>query len=192
MARVELRNLSIQFGSFRAVDGVDVSIDDGEFVVYLGPSGCGKTTTLRAVAGLVKATSGDILIDGKRVNEMRPSERNIAMVFQFVSLYPHLSVAENIVFPLRARGVSRAEIARKLDWVTSVFKLGDDLRRYPSALPPGARQKVALARAVIRDPAVLLLDEPLSAICSANSASRRSMSPTTSARPCRLPTASCS
>ncbi|MBN8999186.1 MAG: ABC transporter ATP-binding protein, partial [Rhizobiales bacterium] len=93
MARVELRNLSIQFGSFRAVDGVDVSIDDGEFVVYLGPSGCGKTTTLRAVAGLVKATSGDILFDGKRVNEMRPSERNIAMVFQFVSLYPHLSVA---------------------------------------------------------------------------------------------------
>jgi ABC-type sugar transport system ATPase subunit len=164
MAKIELRNLSIEFGAFRAVDDVNLTINDGEFVVYLGPSGCGKTTTLRAVAGLVQATSGDILFDGKRVNELKPSERNIAMVFQFVSLYPNLSVAENIVFPLRARGVARAEIARKLDWVTGVFKLGDDLRRYPSALPPGARQKVALARAVIRDPAVLLLDEPLSAI----------------------------
>ncbi|MBB5751430.1 ABC transporter ATP-binding protein [Prosthecomicrobium pneumaticum] len=164
MARIELRNLSIRFGAFKAVDDVNLSIGDGEFVVYLGPSGCGKTTTLRAIAGLVDATSGDILFDGRRVNELRPSERNIAMVFQFVSLYPHLTIAENIVFPLRARGVARAEIARKLDWVTGVFRLGDELRRYPGALPPGARQKVALARAVIRDPAVLLLDEPLSAI----------------------------
>jgi ABC-type sugar transport system ATPase subunit len=164
MAKVELRDLSILFGAFKAVDQVNLTVNDGEFVVYLGPSGCGKTTTLRAIAGLQGTTSGDILFDGERVNDLRPSERNIAMVFQFVSLYPNLTIAENIVFPLKARGVSRADIARKLDWVTGIFRLGDDLRRHPSALPPGARQKVALARAVIRDPAVLLLDEPLSAI----------------------------
>ena len=124
--------------------------------------GPGQTTTL-----FMRGTDSNhtvVLIDGVRVNELSASERNIAMVFQFVSLYPHLSIKENIVFPLKARGVAKAEIARKLDWVTDVFKLGDELARYPSALPPGARQKVALARAVIRDPAVLLLDEPLSAI----------------------------
>ncbi len=164
MAKVELKNLSILFGDFQAVDDVNLTINDGEFVVYLGPSGCGKTTTLRAIAGLQRTTSGDILFDGQRVNHQKPNERNIAMVFQFVSLYPTLSIAENIVFPLKARGMALAEIAKKLDWVTDIFKLDDDLRHYPAALPPGARQKVALARAVIRDPAVLLLDEPLSAI----------------------------
>ena len=164
MAQIDLKNLTIDFGGFKAVDDVNLTVKNGEFVVYLGPSGCGKTTTLRCIAGLVKATSGDVLFDGKRVNDMSASERNIAMVFQFVSLYPHLKIRENIVFPLKARGVARAEIARKLDWVTDIFKLGDDLDRYPGALPPGARQKVALARAVIREPAVLLLDEPLSAI----------------------------
>ena len=164
MAEISLKNLTVDFAGFKAVDDVSLTVKDGEFVVYLGPSGCGKTTTLRCIAGLVNATSGDVLFDGKRVNELSASERNIAMVFQFVSLYPHLKIRENIVFPLKARGVPRTEIARKLEWVTDVFKLGDELDRYPSALPPGARQKVALARAVIRDPAVLLLDEPLSAI----------------------------
>lgn len=164
MARIDLKDLTVRFGGFTAVDNVNLTVNDGEFAVYLGPSGCGKTTTLRAIAGLEQATSGDILFDGKRVNDLKPSERNIAMVFQFVSLYPNLSIAENIIFPLKARGVARAEIARKLDWVTGVFRLGDELKRRPGALPPGARQKVALARAVIRDPAVLLLDEPLSAI----------------------------
>lgn len=164
MAEVELRNLLIEFDGFKAVDDVNLTVRNGEFVVYLGPSGCGKTTTLRAIAGLQGVTSGDVLFDGKSVNHLKPSERNIAMVFQFVSLYPNLTIAENVTFPLKARGVSKAEIRRKLDWVTGIFQLGDDLRRYPAALPPGARQKVALARAVIRDPAVLLLDEPLSAI----------------------------
>ena len=164
MAKVELKNLSVEFGAFKAVNNVNLTVNDGEFVVYLGPSGCGKTTTLRAVAGLQSATSGDILFDGQRVNDQTASERNIAMVFQFVSLYPHLSIAENIVFPLKARGIKRAEIARKLDWVVEIFKLGDELKRFPGALPPGATQKVALARAVVREPAVLLLDEPLSAI----------------------------
>jgi len=164
MAEISLRNLTIDFAGFKAVDDVSLTVKNGEFVVYLGPSGCGKTTTLRCIAGLVDATSGDVLFDGVRVNELSASQRNIAMVFQFVSLYPHLKIRENIVFPLKARGVAKAEIARKLDWVTEVFKLAGDLDRYPAALPPGARQKVALARAVIRDPAVLLLDEPLSAI----------------------------
>lgn len=164
MAKVELKNLSIEFGAFKAVDDVSLTVEDGEFAVYLGPSGCGKTTTLRAVAGLQNATQGDILFDGERVNDQNPSERNIAMVFQFVSLYPHLNIRENIIFPLKARGMPKAEIARKLDWVVGIFKLGDELKRYPGALPPGTTQKVSLARAVVRDPAVLLLDEPLSAI----------------------------
>ncbi len=164
MAEIKLNDLTIDFAGFKAVDNVNLTVRNGEFVVYLGPSGCGKTTTLRCIAGLVKATTGDVLFDGVRVNELSASERNIAMVFQFVSLYPHLKIRENIVFPLKARGVARAEIARKLDWVVSVFGLGADLNRYPASLPPGARQKVALARAVIREPAVLLLDEPLSAI----------------------------
>jgi ABC-type sugar transport system ATPase subunit len=164
MAKVELKNLSINFGAFKAVNDVNLTIENGEFAVYLGPSGCGKTTTLRAVAGLQQVTQGEILFDGERVNDQSPSERNIAMVFQFVSLYPNLNIAENIIFPLKARGVAKAEIKRKLDWVVEIFKLGDELKRYPGSLPPGTTQKVALARAVVRDPAVLLLDEPLSAI----------------------------
>ena len=108
MAQIDLKNLTIDFSGFKAVDNVNLTVKNGEFVVYLGPSGCGKTTTLRCIAGLVKATSGDVLFDGKRVNDMSASERNIAMVFQFVSLYPHLKIRENIVFPLKARGVARA------------------------------------------------------------------------------------
>ena len=164
MAEVQLKDLSITFGPLYAVRDVNLTVKNGEFVVYLGPSGCGKTTTLRCIAGLVDASSGDVLFDGRRVNEMSSSERNIAMVFQFVSLYPHMKIKDNIIFPLKARGMANAEIARKLEWVCDIFDLSGILNRYPGALPPGARQKVALARAVIRDPAVLLLDEPLSAI----------------------------
>jgi ABC-type sugar transport system ATPase subunit len=164
MAEVTLRNLSVRFADFAAVDDVSLTVRKGEFVVYLGPSGCGKTTTLRCVAGLERATAGDILFDGQRVNDLSPSQRNIAMVFQFVSLYPHLTVRENILFPLRARGMGAREMAERLDWVTGIFGLSAELPRYTGALPPGVRQKIALARAVIRKPAVLLLDEPLSAI----------------------------
>ena len=164
MAQVSIQNLSVRFGDFTAVDDVSLDIADGELVVYLGPSGCGKTTTLRCIAGLEQTTEGAILFDGARVNEQPPSERNIAMVFQFVSLYPHLKVRDNIAFPLRARGVSKKIIRRKLDWIRDLFKLDDIFQRYPLGLPPGAKQKVALARAVVREPNVLLLDEPLSAI----------------------------
>ena len=164
MARVELRNLAVHFGPVAAVDDVSLTIDDGEFVVYLGPSGCGKTTTLRCIAGLESPTGGEILFDGQAVNALSASARNVAMVFQFIALYPHLKVRDNIAFPLKARGTPRREIARKLEWVSEIFAIGAVLDRYPASLPPGERQKVALARAVVREPAVLLLDEPLSAI----------------------------
>ena len=164
MAEVKLRDLSVRFSDFIAVDGIDLDIADGEMVVFLGPSGCGKTTTLRCIAGLQAPTGGQILFDGERVNEQHPIERNIAMVFQFIALYPHLRVKDNICFPLKARGMPRQDIARKLEWISELFRLEDILNRFPASLPPGARQKVALARAVVREPNVLLLDEPLSAI----------------------------
>ena len=164
MAEVKLRDLSVRFSDFIAVDGIDLDIADGEMVVFLGPSGCGKTTTLRCIAGLQAPTGGQILFNGERVNEQHPIERNIAMVFQFIALYPHLRVRDNICFPLKARGMPRQDIARKLEWISELFRLEDILNRFPASLPPGARQKVALARAVVREPNVLLLDEPLSAI----------------------------
>lgn len=164
MARVALDHLSVRFGSVAAVDDISIAFEQGEFVVLLGPSGCGKTTTLRCIAGLEQPTSGQIFFDQDEVAHLPPRMRQVAMVFQFVSLYPHLRVRDNIAFPLRARGESRAEIARKIEWMSKVFDLRDILHRRPGTLPPGARQKAALARAVVREPRVLLLDEPLSAI----------------------------
>ena len=164
MARITLENLVVRYGSLAAVDGVSLDIEDGEFVVFLGPSGCGKTTTLRCIAGLEQATSGNICFDGKVVNGLEAVHRNVAMVFQFVSLYPHLSIRNNIAFPLQARGTPRTTIAEKIEWVSGIFDLQSILDVKPGKLPPGARQKAALARAVVRDPNVLLLDEPLSAI----------------------------
>ena len=164
MARITLDKLLVRFGAVKAVDGIDLDIEDGEFVVFLGPSGCGKTTTLRCIAGLEHATSGTIAFDGRPVNDLDPAERNVAMVFQFVSLYPHLSIRNNIAFPLQARGIDRATIAEKIKWVSGIFDLESILDQRPGRLPPGARQKAALARAVVRSPNVLLLDEPLSAI----------------------------
>lgn len=164
MARISLTDLHVRFGDVAAVDGVNLEIEDGEFVVFLGPSGCGKTTTLRCIAGLEQATSGQILFDGKPVNTLDAIHRNVAMVFQFVSLYPHLTIRKNIAFPLEARGTPRAEIAEKINWVSGIFGLESILDQRPRKLPPGARQKAALARAVVRNPNVLLLDEPLSAI----------------------------
>jgi ABC-type sugar transport system ATPase subunit len=164
MARVELDRLTVRFGEVTAVDGISLVLEEGEFVVLLGPSGCGKTTALRCIAGLQEVTSGEIRFDGAPVTHLTPASRHVAMVFQFVSLYPHLTVRQNIAFPLRARGVPRRDIAEKVDWVAKVFAVEDILNRYPGGLPPGARQKAALARAVVRDPQVLLLDEPLSAV----------------------------
>jgi len=164
MARVALDHLSVRFGQVAAVDDISIAFEQGEFIVLLGPSGCGKTTTLRCIAGLEQPTSGQIFFDQDEVSHLPPRVRQVAMVFQFVSLYPHLRVRDNIAFPLRARGEGRAEIERKIAWMSKIFDLGDILHRRPGTLPPGARQKAALARAVVREPRVLLLDEPLSAI----------------------------
>jgi ABC-type sugar transport system ATPase subunit len=164
MTRVRLDHLRVAFGDVVAVDDISITFDDGEFVVLLGPSGCGKTTTLRCIAGLEQPTAGEIYFGDDAVSTLPSRVRNVAMVFQFVSLYPHLNVRDNIAFPLRARGEGRNEIDRRIDWMTRIFTLDDILYRKPGVLPPGARQKAALARAVVRDPRVLLLDEPLSAI----------------------------
>lgn len=164
MARIEIRDLRVHFGDVIAVDGIDLDVEDGEFVIFLGPSGCGKTTTLRCIAGLEIPTSGQILFDGNPVNDLDAIHRNVAMVFQFISLYPHLTVRQNIAFPLKARRLPKAAIEEKIDWVSRIFDLSEILEQRPGRLPPGARQKAALARSVVRDPNVLLLDEPLSAI----------------------------
>jgi ABC-type sugar transport system ATPase subunit len=164
MARVRIEQLTVRFGDFTAVDDLSLEIENGELVVFLGPSGCGKTTTLRCIAGLQTCTAGRIWFDDEDVTARGSARRNVAMVFQFVSLYPHLRVAANISFPLRARGAPRAVIEERLDWAARIFELQPVLRRFPAGLPPGVKQKVALARAVVRRPTVLLLDEPLSAI----------------------------
>jgi multiple sugar transport system ATP-binding protein len=162
MATVETRDVRKQFGDVWAVDGVDLSTKEGEFLVLLGPSGCGKTTLLRMIAGLERPTQGEILIGGQVVNDLPPRARKIAMVFQSYALYPHLTVYKNIAFPLKAQGVPKAEIPGKVQWAASLFGIERLLERKPRQLSGGERQRVALARAVIREPAVFLLDEPLS------------------------------
>jgi multiple sugar transport system ATP-binding protein len=162
MATVEARKVSKHFGHVRAVDGVDLTTHEGEFLVLLGPSGCGKTTLLRMIAGLEHPTAGEILIGGQVVNDLPPRARKIAMVFQSYALYPHMSVYKNIAFPLKAQGVPKEEIPKKVEWAASLFGIGHLLERRPRQLSGGERQRVALARAVVREPAVFLLDEPLS------------------------------
>ncbi len=164
MAKIVLEKLVKFYGDFEAVKGVDLTLEDNEFVVLLGPSGCGKTTTLRCIAGLEDISSGGILFDGQRVDHLAPPERNIAMVFQFFALYPHLKVRQIIAFPLRARKMPKAYIQEKVEWASELFQLTDILNRHVAGLTPGDKQKVALARAIVREPNVLLLDEPLSAL----------------------------
>jgi multiple sugar transport system ATP-binding protein len=162
MATVETRALRKEFTGHTAVDGVDLAISEGEFLVLLGPSGCGKTTLLRMIAGLETQTSGDILIGGRLVNELPPRARKIAMVFQSYALYPHLSVAKNIAFPLKAQGAPRESIAGEVERAAKMFGIEQLLQRKPRQLSGGERQRVALARAMVRHPDVFLLDEPLS------------------------------
>ncbi|TDC67442.1 ABC transporter ATP-binding protein, partial [Actinomadura sp. GC306] len=143
-------------------DGVDLAAEPGEYLVLLGPSGCGKTTLLRTIAGLEQPTEGEVLIGGNVVNGLPPRVRQIAMVFQSYALYPHKTVMDNIVFPLRAEGMERAEREKKAAWAAELLEITPLLRRKPRQLSGGERQRVALARALVRDPAVFLLDEPLS------------------------------
>jgi ABC-type sugar transport system ATPase subunit len=145
----------------RAVKGVDLSVAEGEFIVLLGPSGCGKTTTLRMIAGLELATAGTIRLAGREVTLLPPSQRDVGMVFQFYALYPHLRVRDNIAFPLECAGLPRAEIERRVGAVVEQMNLGPLLGRFPAELAGGDQQKVSLARAIVRQPAAYLMDEPL-------------------------------
>jgi multiple sugar transport system ATP-binding protein len=161
---VEVKKLVKEFdgGRVRAVDGVDLATEEGEYLVLLGPSGCGKTTLLRTIAGLEQPTDGEVLIGGRVVNELPPRARKIAMVFQSYALYPHKTVMQNIVFPLRAERLDKAEQERKARWAVELLGIGHLLPRKPRQLSGGERQRVALARALVREPHVFLLDEPLS------------------------------
>jgi multiple sugar transport system ATP-binding protein len=162
MATVETRAIRKEFGGTVAVDGIDLEIREGEFLVLLGPSGCGKTTLLRMISGLEKQSSGDIVIGGRVVNDLPPRARKIAMVFQSYALYPHLTVEKNIAFPLKAQGVDRSTIPSTVHRAAAMLGIEGLLQRKPRQLSGGERQRVALARAMVRDPDVLLLDEPLS------------------------------
>ncbi len=159
---IELRGLGKRFGSQVAVRDVDLAIRDGEFFVLLGPSGCGKTTTLRMIAGLEASSDGSILMQGRDVTRLPPRERDIAMVFQDYGLYPHLSVFENIAFPLRLRKVGAAELQRRVGEVAERLHLVRLLGRKPGQISGGEKQRVALGRALVRQPRVFLMDEPLS------------------------------
>jgi multiple sugar transport system ATP-binding protein len=162
MAVVETRGLKKHFGDVVAVDGIDLAIQEGEFLVLLGPSGSGKSTLMRLIAGLEKPTGGEICINGRVVNDLPPRARKIAMVFQSYALYPHMTVFNNIAFPLKAEKLDKPAIQRKVEWAANMFNIGHLLQRKPRQLSGGERQRVALARAVVREPDVFLLDEPLS------------------------------
>ena len=162
MAEIELRNLCKKWGDFVGVDNFNLTIADREFLVLLGPSGCGKTTTMRMIAGLEDVTSGEILVDGKVVNDLDPKDRDVAMVFQSYALYPNMNVYENIRFPLKVRKVDPATHDDRVKRASNMVELDKFLHRKPAELSGGQRQRVALARAVVREPKVFLMDEPLS------------------------------
>ena len=162
MAKVTLEGIHKAFGRTVAVESLDLAVDDGAFVSLLGPSGCGKTTTLRMLAGLEFPTRGTIRIGDRVVNDVPPGKRNVAMVFQSYALYPHMTVAQNIAYPLRKRGVRRAEREAQVRVVAATLQLEGLLERKPRQLSGGQQQRVALGRALVRDPDVFLLDEPLS------------------------------
>ncbi len=162
MARIELRNLVKRYGGFTGVREMNLEIADEEFLVLLGPSGCGKTTTMRMIAGLETPTEGHVVIGGDEVNDVDARDRDVAMVFQGYALYPNMSIYENIRFPLRMRGIARGEQDRLIRTAAGMVELGDYLDRKPGALSGGQRQRAALARAIVREPQVFLMDEPLS------------------------------
>ena len=162
MAQIELINVSKRWGNFIGVDNFNLTIADEEFLVLLGPSGCGKTTMMRMIAGLEEASEGDIVIDGKVVNDLEPKDRDIAMVFQSYGLYPNMNVYENIRFPLKVRKIDHKTHDARVRKAADMVELGEFLHRKPAELSGGQRQRVALARAIVREPNVFLMDEPLS------------------------------
>lgn len=159
---IEFRKVTKTFGGACVVDDLSLELRDGEFIVLLGPSGCGKTTTLRMLAGLESVTSGDIFINDERVNDVPTQHRDLAMVFQSYALYPHMTIADNIGYPLRVRKLDKAERASRVQRVAQMLEIESLLERKPRQLSGGERQRVALARAIVREPRAYLMDEPLS------------------------------
>ncbi len=162
MTTLRLEGVNKYYGDNHVLRDINLTVEEGEFVVVVGPSGCGKTTILRVIAGLERISSGEILMDGVRVNDMPPASRNVAMVFQSYALYPHLTITENLSFGLRIGGVPEAEIAERVDNVLDLLSLAEYGDRKPSELSGGQRQRVALGRALVRQPEIFLFDEPLS------------------------------
>ncbi|MEZ5752143.1 MAG: ABC transporter ATP-binding protein [Paracoccaceae bacterium] len=162
MGRITLEKVRKAFGDVEIIPQLDLTIEDGEFVVFVGPSGCGKSTLLRLIAGLEDVSSGQITIDGVDATEVPPAKRGLAMVFQSYALYPHMSVRKNIAFPLRMAGMDKAEQERRVTNAAAVLNLTDYLDRRPGQLSGGQRQRVAIGRAIVREPAAFLFDEPLS------------------------------
>ena len=162
MGKIQLRSVRKSFGDVHVIPGIDLDIEDGEFVVFVGPSGCGKSTLLRLIAGLEDTTSGTIDIDGKDATNLPPAKRGLAMVFQSYALYPHMTVRKNIAFPLKMAGMDQAEQERRVERAAKVLNLDSYLDRRPGQLSGGQRQRVAIGRAIVREPAAFLFDEPLS------------------------------
>ncbi|MCO5731212.1 ABC transporter ATP-binding protein [Rhizobium sp. SSA_523] len=162
MATIELTKLVKRYGKVEAVKGIDLSISDGEFIVFVGPSGCGKSTTLRMIAGLEEISAGELRIGGEIVNEREPKQRNIAMVFQNYAIYPHMTVRQNIGFGLYTSDLDKAEKNKRIEEASRILGLDAYLDRRPAALSGGQRQRVAIGRAMVRDPSAFLFDEPLS------------------------------
>ncbi len=173
MGELALRNVVKSFGAVDVVRDISLDVREGEFVVFVGPSGCGKSTLLRMVAGLEHTSSGDIVIDGVRVNDLPPVKRGIAMVFQSYALYPHMTVFENIAFPLRVERAREDEIRRKVDKAARILHLDAQLQQKPGVLSGGQRQRVAIGRAIVREPKIFLFDEPLSNLDAALRADMR-------------------
>lgn len=162
MCTLDLKNLRKSYGNIEVIKGIDLTIQDKEFIVFVGPSGCGKSTLLRMIAGLEEITSGDLLIDGERMNDIPPDKRGLAMVFQSYALYPHMTVADNMAFALRLAGVPKAERDARVNVAAKTLQLDTLLDRKPANLSGGQRQRVAIGRAIVRQPKAFLFDEPLS------------------------------
>jgi lactose/L-arabinose transport system ATP-binding protein len=162
MTAIELKSVEKRFGATTVIHGIDLAVEDGEFCVFVGPSGCGKSTLLRMIAGLEDVSAGEILIDGKVVNDIEPARRRLAMVFQSYALYPHMTVEQNMSFGLRMTGTSKAETATRVADAARILQLDALLRRKPAQLSGGQRQRVAIGRAIVRQPRAFLFDEPLS------------------------------
>ncbi|HIP92757.1 MAG TPA: ABC transporter ATP-binding protein [Thermotoga sp.] len=162
MAQVRIEGVKKYFGNVKALDGINLKVNEGEFLVLLGPSGCGKTTLLRCIAGLEQVSAGKIFFDDREVTNFAPKDRNISMVFQSYAVWPHMKVRENISYPLKLKKVPKEEIEKRVNWAADLLNISELLDRYPAQLSGGQRQRVAVARAIVHEPHVLLMDEPLS------------------------------